>query len=60
MIKKKEPEQPLYRVFFKGTNRTPYLPAGKGLLKAEAERISDMLTAETEIKCVYQPEPEEE
>lgn len=60
MIKKKEPQQPLYRVFFKGTNRTPYLPAGRGLLKEEAERISKMLRAETEIRCVYEPEPEQE
>lgn len=59
MIKKKQPEKPLYRVFFKGTDKTPYLPAGKGVDKQEAERLSRGLEAETEIRCVWEPPPEE-
>jgi hypothetical protein len=58
--KKKEPEKPLYRVFIKATNQPAYLPAGKGLLKEEAERLSKILKKETEISCVWEPEPEEE
>jgi hypothetical protein len=57
--KKKEPEKPKFRVFFKGTNKTPYLPVGDGLPEEEAHRLSDGLKAETEVRCVWEP-PEEE
>lgn len=61
MIKKnKEPEKPLYRVFFKGTNKTVYLPVGNGLEKKEAERLSNGLAADTEVKCVWEPPEEQE
>jgi hypothetical protein len=59
-MRKKEPQSPLYRVFFKGTNETVYLPSGKGVEKQEAERLSALLDAETEVKCVWEPPPEEE
>jgi hypothetical protein len=58
-IKRKEKEVPLYRVFFKGTNKTPYLPSGKGVDLEEAERLSVSLLAETEVRCVFQPAEEE-
>ena len=58
-IKHKEKEVPLYRVFFKGSDRTPYLPAEKGLDKAEAERLSASLAADTEVRCVFEPEEED-
>lgn len=58
--KKKEPEKPRFRVFIKGTDKTPYLPVGKGLLKEEAERLSNGLAIETEVRCVWEPPPEEE
>ncbi len=57
-IKRKEQEVPLYRVFFKGTDKTPYLTAGKGLDLEEAERLSTGLAADTEVRCVFQPEEE--
>lgn len=62
MIKKKikEAPKPLYRVFIKGTDKPAYLPSGKGVLKNEAERLSNLLAIETEIKCVWEPEPEDE
>lgn len=55
-IKRAEKDIPLYRVFFKGSDKTPYLPSGKGLEESEAQRISAGLAAETEVKCVFQPE----
>lgn len=57
ILKKKAVEVPLYRVFFKGSDRTPYLESGKkGLEKEEAERLSAGLVAETEVRCVFEPE----
>lgn len=60
MIKKKEPEKPRFRVFFKGTDKTPYLTTEKGLLKEDADRLSDGLQAETEVRCIWEPPTEEE
>jgi len=53
----KEKAVPLFRVFIQGTDRLAYLPsAAAGLPRAEADRLSSIISISTEVRQTFDPE----
>lgn len=52
MGKQEEPDA-LFRVFRSDTDQPVYLPSGKGILREDADRLSEALTIRTYVKQVW-------